>query len=187
MADNHTIARPYAQAAFEVAQENDALDELSAAFAAAKALLADGQIVEFLTRPALTDGQRLEFLQGLFGKLEGADSVFGGGSDHGTNFLKLLIENRRVNVLPEIAEHFEAQKARVENTVDVVVTSASPISKARQQEISKALAARLGREVRLETAIDENLIGGAVIRAGDVVIDGSLRARLEGLATALTK
>jgi len=187
MADNHTIARPYAQAVFEVARENDALDELSAAFAAAKALLADGQVVEFLGRPALDDGERLGFLQGLFAKLQGADSVFGGGSQHGTNFLKLLIENRRVNVFPEIGGHFESLKAEVENSVDVVVTSAGAIGKSQQDTIVKALKKRLGREVRLETKIDENLIGGAVIRAGDVVIDGSLRARLDGLTNALIK
>jgi len=67
------------------------------------------------------------------------------------------------------------------------VTSATPISNEQQDTISTALRERLGREVTIETKIDENLIGGAVIRAGDVVIDGSLRARLEGLATALTK
>ena len=78
-------------------------------------------------------------------------------------------------------------KAKVENSVDATVTSATELSKKQIAEIATALKARLGREVRIETAIDENLIGGAVIRAGDVVIDGSLRARLEGLATALIK
>jgi F-type H+-transporting ATPase subunit delta len=75
----------------------------------------------------------------------------------------------------------------VENVVEVTLTSASAISKKQQDTISKALRERLGRDVNIETEVDENLIGGAVIRAGDVVIDGSLRARLEGLATALTK
>ena len=122
---------------------------------------------------------------GLFSKA-GA-SVLGGKDKKGTNFLKLLLEYRRVAVLPEIAEHFEAMKAVVENVVDVTVTSASAISEKQQDTISKALRERLGRDVNIETQVDENLIGGAVIRAGDVVIDGSLRARLEGLATALTK
>ena len=98
-----------------------------------------------------------------------------------------MLENGRVGVLPEIADQFEALKAKVENTVDAVVTSAAPLSAERQQELTKTLSAKLGRDVRLTTEIDENLIGGAVIRAGDVVIDGSLRARLEGLANALTK
>ena len=71
--------------------------------------------------------------------------------------------------------------------VDVVVTSANPISDKQKETIGKALRERLGRDVSIETEIDEKLIGGAVIKAGDVVIDGSLRARLEGLANALTK
>ena len=187
MADNNTVARPYAQAAFEVAQENNALAELSESFAAAKALLGDGQVADFLSRPTLADAQRLEFLQGLFAKAVGEGSVFAGGSQHGTNFLKLLLENDRVAVLPEIADQFEALKAAVENKVDAVIMSAAPLSEARQNEMADTLSKRLGRDVNVTTVIDENLIGGAVIRAGDVVIDGSLRARLEGLANALTK
>lgn len=187
MADNNTIARPYAQAAFEVAQETNALEALSESFAAAKTILSDEQVVAFLGRPSLTDAQRLEFLQGLFAETVGKGSVFAGGSDHGTNFFKLLLENRRVAVLPEIADQFEALKAQIENKVDVVVTAASEISGVQKDAIAKALRERLGREVSIETKIDENLIGGAVIKAGDVVIDGSLRSRLEGLANALAK
>jgi len=89
--------------------------------------------------------------------------------------------------LPEISAHFEALKADVENSVDAVVTSATALSDEQTEEIARSLKTRLGRDVRITTEIDENLIGGAVIRAGDVVIDGSLRARLEGLANALTK
>ncbi|NCF14243.1 MAG: F0F1 ATP synthase subunit delta [Gammaproteobacteria bacterium] len=187
MADNNTVARPYAQAAFEVAQESDSLAELSESFAAAKALMEDGQIAEFLGAPAMTDEERLTFLQGLFSQAVGEGSVFAGGSQHGTNFIKLLLENGRVVVLPEIADHFEALKAKVENTVDAVITSAAPLSKEQQQAMAASLKEKLGREINVTTEIDESLIGGAVIRAGDVVIDGSLRARLEGLANALTK
>ena len=187
MADNKTVARPYAQAAFDVAQETGALAELSESFAAAKALLEDGQVVAFLATPTLSDEKRLTFLQGLFADAVGKDSVFAGGSRHGTNFFKLLLENGRVYALAEIADQFEALKAKVENTVDAVITSAAPLSQAQQKEMADSLRKRLGREVRVTTEIDENLIGGAVIRAGDVVIDGSLRARLNGLANALTK
>ena len=187
MADNHTIARPYAQACFEVARENNALEEVGRSLAVGRELMADGRIAAFLANPALTDEKRLAFLQELFARAEGPDSVFGGGSQHGTNFLKLLLEYGRVGVLPEIAERFDALKAAVENTVDVKVTSAAKISAAQQKQIAAALQKRLGRTVNLETELDENLIGGAVIRAGDVVIDGSMRARLQGLATALTK
>jgi F-type H+-transporting ATPase subunit delta len=187
VADNNTVARPYAQAIFEVAQENGTLDELSASLSAASDLLGDGQVVAFLGQPSLNDDQRLEFLQGLFAEAAGRGSVFAGGSQHGTNFLKLLLENGRVAVLPEISAQFEALKAKVENSIDAVITAAAPLSAAQEKAIASSLAEKLGRDVRISTEVNENLIGGAVIRAGDVVIDGSLRARLEGLANALTK
>lgn len=185
MADNNTIARPYARAAFQVAEENNALDELSRSLGIGKELLSDGQIVKFLANPALTDDERLRFLVELFAKAAGDDSVFGGSSEHGTNFLKLLLEYGRVDVLPEISDRFDALKAEVENTVDVTVTAATKLSDGQIQEIESALRERLGRDINLSTDIDENLIAGAVIRAGDVVIDGSLRSRLQGLSNAL--
>jgi F-type H+-transporting ATPase subunit delta len=185
MADNNTVARPYAQAVFELANDGGDLGPWSESLAVAGQLLADRPLVEYLGNPGFSDEQRLEFLKGLF-KKAGA-KLLAGGDEKGTNFLKLLLENRRVAVLPEISKHFEALKAKVENSVDAVVTSASELSKKQVGEIAAALTERLGCDVKLETEIDENLIGGAVIRAGDVVIDGSLRARLEGLATALIK
>jgi len=185
MADNNTIARPYAQAVFELANESGDLAVWSAALEVAGELMADGQVGTYLGDPAFNDEQRLDFLTGLFAKA-GAKTL-DGSDKRGTNFLKLLLEYGRVGVLPEIAAHFEALKAEAERKVEVTVTSASAISKSQQDTISEALRERLGRDVSIEMEIDENLIGGAVIRAGDVVIDGSLRARLEGLANALTK
>ncbi len=183
MADNNTIARPYAKAAFEAAREAGELAAWSESLLLARDLLADGRVAEFLGDPALDDAKRLEFLTGLFARA-GA-RVLSGSDRKGTNFLKLLLEYRRVAALPEISGHFEALKAETENTVDVTVVSATPLSEAERARISAALEARLGRNVNIETELDKNLIGGAVIRAGDVVIDGSLRARLSGLANAL--
>lgn len=185
MADNNTIARPYARAMFDVARESDALDSVSTSLAVAKELLADGQTSRFLANPSMSNEQRLEFLQQLFATAEGEGSVFAGSSEHGTNTLKLLLEYGRMNVLPEIADRFDALKADVENTVDVTVTAAAELNDSQKKTIETALKDRLGRNVNLSTEIDENLIGGAVIRAGDVVIDGSVRARLESLSNAL--
>ncbi len=187
MADNNTVARPYAQAIFDIAQESKALAEIADALAVARTLLADGQVADFMGTPTLTDDERLSFLQGLFAKLAGDGSVFAGSSEHGSNFLKLLIENDRVVALPEIADQFDALKAEVENTVEAVVTSATPLSSEQVAAIAGALKARFGRDVNIETEINEDLIGGAVIQAGDIVIDGSLRSRLESLTTALVK
>jgi F-type H+-transporting ATPase subunit delta len=185
MADNNTIARPYARAAFDLAQAADQLGGWSDALNIAGSLLADGKAAKFMASPSLTDAKRLEFLTGLIEAAGGNNTVLDGSNKEGTNFLKLLIEYDRVDVLPEIAAHFDALKDRVENTIDVTVTSAVALNDAQQQEIARALKARLGRDVRITTETNETLIGGAVIRAGDVVIDGSLRARLQGLATAL--
>lgn len=185
MADNNTIARPYARAAFDIARAQDRLGPWSDALNVAGALLEDGKAAKFMASPKLTDAQRLEFLTGLIRSAGGNNIVLDGSDKEGTNFLKLLIEYDRVDALPEIAEHFDGLKDAVENTVDVTVTSAVALSDAQQQQIAAALKARLGRDVRLTTETDDTLIGGAVIRAGDVVIDGSLRARLTGLANAL--
>ena len=185
MADNNTTARPYAQAVFELAHEAGELEAWSASLDVAGQLLADGVVVQYLGDPAFTDEQRLEFLTGLFAQADA--TVLAGTDRRGTNFLRLLLEYGRIAVLPEISHHFEALKAETENLVEVVVTSASPISTVQRDSIATALRERLGRDVDLATEIDETLIGGAVIRAGDVVIDGSLRARLDGLANALIK
>jgi F-type H+-transporting ATPase subunit delta len=185
MADNNTIARPYARAVFELASEAKDLAAWSGALNTAQDVLADGQAEKMLAIPSLSNKQKLDFLTDVFGQVGGKGSVLAGGNEHGTNFLKILLEYGRVAVLPEIAEHFEAFKAEIENTVDVTVTSAAPLSAAQQKAVAAALKERLGRDVNLSTEIDETLIGGAVIRAGDVVIDGSLRARLESLSNAL--
>ena len=185
MADNNTVARPYAQAIFEVAEDAGELAEWSESLSIAGQLLGDRELVEYLANPELTNKGRLEFLSGLFEK--GGSDKFAGGDAKGTNLLKLLIENDRVAVLPEISVHFDALKAAVENSVDAVVTSAVALSEKQLDDVAASLRKRTGRDVRITTEIDETLIGGAVIRAGDVVIDGSLRARLEGLATALIK
>ncbi|MDH3362137.1 MAG: F0F1 ATP synthase subunit delta [Gammaproteobacteria bacterium] len=185
MADNNTIARPYARAIFEIAEGAGALADWSESLAVAGQLLGDRDLVEYLGDPDLSDERRFEFLSGLFDNA--GSRLLAGDDKKGSNFLKLLIENDRVGVLPEISEHFEALKAEVENSVDAVVTSAVALSEQQLAEIADSLKKRLGRDIRITTKIDETLIGGAVIRAGDVVIDGSLRARLDGLANALTK
>lgn len=185
MADNNTVARPYAQAIFEIARDGGQLVEWSGSLAAARGLLQDRDLVEYLGNPGFSDARQLAFLTDLFEKA-GSERL-AGADPRGTNFLKLLIENGRVPVLPEISAHFDALKAEVENSVDAVITSAVALSQEQLDQVAGSLRERLGRDVRITAEIDETLIGGAVIRAGDVVIDGSLRARLEGLANALVE
>ncbi|HZD52817.1 MAG TPA: F0F1 ATP synthase subunit delta [Woeseiaceae bacterium] len=185
MADNHTIARPYAEAAFEWARQTGALVAWSEGLRLGGELMADGRAAAFLANPRLTDAERLEFLTGLFRTAGGDDGIFAGSNAAGTNFIKLLLEYERVPVLPEMAELFEKLKARVENTIDVTVTTATRLSDAQRTAIVEALRKRLGREVHLEVAVDGTLIGGAIIRADDIVIDGSLRSRLDRLSNAM--
>lgn len=183
MADSTTVARPYARAAFDVARESDALAAWSESLQAAGALFAGGELARYLGNPGLSAAKKLEFLAGLF-ENAGA-SLFAGGDRNGTNFIKLLLDYDRIDALPEIAEHFEVLKDAVENSIDVTVTSAAALSEKDRRQYVAALEKRFSRKVVLATKIDESLIGGAVIRAGDVVIDGSLRARLDSLANAL--
>jgi len=185
MADNNTVARPYAQAVFELARDAKNLDAWAEALTVARTLMADGAAATFLLAPSLTDEERLTFLTGLISAAAGDSCLLAGNDAQGTNFLRLLLEYGRVSVLPEISEHFDELKAQIENSIDVTITSAVPLSDAQQKTVVGALRTRFGRDVNLETEIDENLIGGAVIRAGDVVIDGSLRSSLQGLANAL--
>jgi len=185
MADNHTIARPYAEAAFDLAREAGTLDAWSRALHVASDVMADGSVATFLANPLLTDDERQSFLTGLIGAAGAGDNILASQAKEGRNFLKLLLEYGRIAVLPEIAKHFDTLKAEVENTIDVTVTSATRLDDAQKKVIAGALGKRLGRKVRLETELDESLIGGAVIRAGDIVIDGSLRSRLKSLSNAL--
>jgi F-type H+-transporting ATPase subunit delta len=102
------------------------------------------------------------------------------------NFVRVLAENHRLLLLPEIATQYEELRSEVENTIDVAVVSAIALSSEQQDKLAQALSARLKRKVHMHTSVDAALVGGAVVRAGDLVIDGSLKGRLQRLATDLT-
>jgi F-type H+-transporting ATPase subunit delta len=106
--------------------------------------------------------------------------------EHGANFVRTLAENRRLAYLPEISAQFEVLKDEAQGVADVTVTSASAIDQAQQQKLTAALERRLQRKVRLHCAVDPALIGGAILRAGDLVIDGSVSTRLARIAYELT-
>jgi F-type H+-transporting ATPase subunit delta len=176
VAERATIARPYAKAAFEYARPANALAEWSQGLNAAAAIVADRRIAALTKSPERTQAD----LVGLIADIAGANLDAGM-----QNFLRVLAENRRLLLLPEIAAHYEVLRAAVENTVDVEVVSAVPLSTAQADMLSQALGTRLERKVRMNTAVDPTLLGGAVLRAGDLVIDGSLKGRLQRLATEL--
>jgi F-type H+-transporting ATPase subunit delta len=177
MADKTTIARPYARAAFEEARANGGLAAWSDALGTGAAAVRDPQIAPLLDNPKVTKADLAQLLIGIAaGKL---------GED-GSNFIRTLAENHRLGYLPEISELFDALKDASEGVADVRVTSAAPLDPSEQDILREALSRRLKRQVRMHCQTDPALIGGAVLQAGDLVIDGSLRSRLESLAHELT-
>ena len=176
MAELTTLARPYAKAAFEFANEHGALDAWSNALGFLAQVVGNESVDNMMNNPAVSDGELLKMFDAVAG-----DQL----NEHSTNFLKLLIENGRLEVLPDIAALFEIMKSDAEGAVDVDVTSVEPVSDDYKQRLAESLRKKLGREVRMNFLIDESLIGGALIRAGDLVIDGTVRGRLNQLTGAL--
>jgi F-type H+-transporting ATPase subunit delta len=177
MAEKATIARPYAKAVFEDAQTNNSFAKWSDILATASAVIADERIHKLLNDPRVTPSQLVALI---------ADVTGAALDEHGRNFLQTLAENRRLALLPDITAMYETLRAETENVADVEITSAVALDEAQRQRLAGALKKRLKREVRLHCSVDPALIGGAVIRSGDMVIDGSLKARLERLASAIT-
>ncbi|WP_374554891.1 F0F1 ATP synthase subunit delta [Thermomonas sp.] len=169
-----TLARPYARAAFSVARDAGALPAWSAALGFAARVAAEPQAAALLGNPKLTRADVVALLSS-----DGAQDAF-------RNLLGLLFDNRRLALLPEIAGLFDELRFEAERVVRAKVTSAAPLADGELETIKAALRKRFGREVEVEAAIDASLIGGALIDAGDVVIDGSIKGKLERLQSALT-
>jgi F-type H+-transporting ATPase subunit delta len=177
MADRLTVARPYAKAAFANAKAAGNLDSWSGVLARAAAAVRDERLSSLFGSPKVTSEQLAGFVSGIAG-----DNL-----DQGAlNFISLLAENKRLQFLPEIATIFEQLKADAERVIDISVTSAAPMGASEEAQLVAALTKRFNRQVRVQTAVDPSLVGGAVVRAGDLTIDGSLKARLERLALDLT-
>lgn len=178
MAEKTTIARPYAQAMFESAKEKGQLAKVSEALQIAAVAVTDPVLASMIGDPAVADDKIVALLIDICG--DRASQEVG-------NFFKLLSEYNRLTVLPEIAELFEDYRADEESTIEAEVVSASALSEAQKSDIANGLKKRLGREITLQCSVDESLIGGAIIRAGDLVIDGSITSQLNKLGHALSR
>ena len=176
MAELRTLARPYAKAVFSFAVEAGALDQWSASLELLSAVVQQAPIRKLLASPELTTEQQAATIIDVCG--ESLD-------DKSRNFVSLLAENRRLPLLPFIYAQFRDLKAAQEATVDVELISASPLDDQQCQKISQALSSRLERRVNVAVSVDQSLIGGVLVRAGDTVIDGTVRGRLSKLAQAL--
>ena len=169
-----TLARPYARAAFAVAREAGALPAWSDALGFAARAAAEPQAAVLLDNPRLTRADVVALLAP-----DGAQDAF-------RNLLGLLFDNRRLPLLPEIAGLFDELRFEAERVVRAKVTSAAALSGGELETIKAALRKRFGREVEVDASVDESLIGGALIDAGDIVIDGSVKGKLARLQTALS-
>ncbi|MFC0679735.1 F0F1 ATP synthase subunit delta [Lysobacter korlensis] len=175
MSEALTLARPYARAAFSLAHEAGRQDHWTQALRFAASVAADPRVAPLISHPQFSAKDAAGLLA-----VDDAEPTFG-------RFLELLANNHRLGLLPEIAGLFEQLRAEAEHIVKARVVSAAPMQPAELEAIRAALKRRFGREVDVETSVDESLIGGALIDAGDVVIDGSLRGKLERLQSALAR
>ena len=176
MAELSTLARPYAKAIFELARDEKKLADWSALLAGLAAAVRDPQVAAAIGHPAIGRGQLADLLIEAMGKASGESK----------NLLRLLSEYNRLKLAPAIHEQFETLRAEYENRVDVEIVSAAPVAAAQQKALADAIAKRLAREVHIEWKTDEKLVAGALVRAGDLVIDGTVAGELEQLRHALT-
>ena len=176
MSEAITTARPYAQAAFEEAQKLSDLKGWSEVLQSLAEAVTNPEIQTVIGSPQVSKDQKGSLLaEVLGGKLTSQQK----------NLILVLAENQRLAVAPELAAIFQALKTEAEKSVDVEVVSAFELTSAQQDKIVTSLKKRMGREVKLTSKINKELLGGLVIRAGDRVIDGSARTRLGEMATAL--
>ena len=178
MLENSTIARPYATAVFELAQETGQVEEWSAMLGLLGVLTSDKDMRQLITNPKVSRQQ----LQDLVFDICGA-----GLSDLGRNLVKLLVGAGRLQYTANIKDQYEQMRAAAKGKVDVEVVTAYTLDEQQQDSIAEIMAGRLSKQVNIVTSVDESLIGGAIIRAGDSVIDASLRGRLTELQNELVR
>ena len=176
MAEYTTSARPYARAVYARATETSSVESWGEALALLAAVAADASMQEILDKPQLSKEQKGEImLKVLSDKL----------NQQQQNLVRLMAENGRLRALPEVAHQFEIYRAEAEGKVDAEVISAFALTSEQEQAITEMLKSKLGRDVSITTSTDESLIGGVVIKAGDIIIDGSMKSQLESLAITL--
>lgn len=176
MAELTTVARPYAQAAFKIAQEQGQIKQWSEFLGFLAMVVADQRMKKLLQNPKIETSKSVALLLDLCGDKASANA---------TNFVKLLAENSRMLLVPEIAVLYEHYRSQAESTVQAQMFSAFPVTDTQRQSVIASLEKRLARKVELECIVDASLMGGVVIRAGDLVIDGSVRGKLTRMVNAL--
>lgn len=177
MANTASISRPYARAVFSMAQEEGDFQTWSDVLAVGATIVADASVKSLIDDPRIGRDKLAELVTSIM-----PEDL----PEQCANTIRLLTHNDRLDALPTIATQYEVLRAEAESTVDVQMISAREVTDAQQKKVATALKKRMGRKVKINVSIDESLIGGAVIRAGDLVIDGSAKGRLEKLSSALS-
>lgn len=178
MAERLTVARPYARAAFEHARQAGELERWSEMLGLIQRVVTDPAFAPFVGNPLVPAESMAGVITDVAGELL---------DEAGYNFVRILAENRRLGLMPEVSSIFTQYRNRAEGVVDVDLLSAVELDEAQRARFAESLGKRFDKEVRLACEVDESLLGGAVIRAGDTVIDGSVRAQLAALASSLTR
>ena len=176
MAELITLARPYAKAAFESGLGDNSLERWSSVLTTAAAVSSERSVMRLLTDPSSsTDSVVSSFVELLGDEIDTKDR----------NFIRLLAENKRLVLLPAISEMFHSLKANQERSITVEITTAFEISSETLDNLAQGLKGRLAQDINLSTTVDNSLIGGAVVRAGDTVIDNSVRGKLVKLVESM--
>lgn len=176
MSELTTLARPYAVAAFKRAKETKAADKWADALAFLAAVMEDPQIAQAAANPK---AKREDFTAAFLGLCEGQLDA------ETENFVRLLIQNRRLGLVKQIGELFSQFKADDEGYIDVDVATAFALDKNDKSKLGAVLDRFLNKKARLHSTVDKSLIGGVYIRAGDRVIDASVRGQIERMAKRL--
>jgi len=176
MSESVTLARPYAAAVFKRSKEAASTGAWSENLAFLSAVMANPDIKKAVTNPKIGKDKLVSLILGI------CESNV---DPEGINFVKLLLQNNRLPLLPDIARIFEEMRAEDEGYIDVEVLTAFPFEKDAQKKLSAKLQKKLNKEIHMNVAVDKTLIGGVLVRAGDRVIDGSVRGQLQNLRKAL--
>jgi F-type H+-transporting ATPase subunit delta len=176
VAERLTLARPYAEAVFRLAQEDGDLASWAVLLKNLALIARDDRMKDMFGNPAVEGETIFSLISDMVGKLDKRPA----------NFIRVLLENNRLSLLPEVSVLYDALRSEAEASINVMVTSALKMDSKQEASLASVLEKKLGKKIHLTSAVDAELIGGIVIRAGDLVIDGSVKGRLGDLASQLT-